>query len=153
MNLENIVKEPTCFKSVSTTCIDLILTSDSGKFSNVRTIETGLSDFHAMVSTVLRGSFRKKGPRIVTYRDYSGFDNFSFREEVAEALRSNLLKVLDLSLFNSTVECILNKMAPLQENTLGRMMDDLTRKRKWVNRFFLFITRCVYTDDRSKTIS
>ena len=59
-NLESIVKEPTCFKSVNPTCIDLILTSDSGKFSNIRTIQTGLSDFHAMVGTVLRGSFRKR---------------------------------------------------------------------------------------------
>ena len=59
-NLKNIVKEPTCFKSVNPACIDLILTSDSGKFSNIRTIETGLSDFHAMVAMVLRCSFRKK---------------------------------------------------------------------------------------------
>ena len=53
LKLENIAKEPTCFKSVNPTCADLILTSDSGKFSNVRTIETGLSDFHSMVATVL----------------------------------------------------------------------------------------------------
>ena len=60
LNLETIVKERTCFKSVKPTCIDLILASDSGKFSNIRTIETGLSCFYAMVATVLRGSFRKK---------------------------------------------------------------------------------------------
>ena len=60
INLENIVKEPTCFKSVNPTCIDLNLTSDSGKFSNIRPIENELSDFHAMVATALRGSFRKK---------------------------------------------------------------------------------------------
>ena len=28
LNLENVVKEPTCFKSDNPTCIDLILTSD-----------------------------------------------------------------------------------------------------------------------------
>ena len=109
LNLENIVKEPTHFKSVNTTCIDLILTSDSGKFSNIRTIETGLSDFHVMVATVLRGSFRKKGHRIVTYRDYSRFDDFSFREEVAEEPSSNPLKMPDFSFFGSTVKCILAK--------------------------------------------
>ena len=90
LNLENIVEEPTCFKPVNPTFLDLILTSDSGKFSNIRTIETGLSDCYAMAATVLRGSFRKKNPWIVTYRDYSEFDNFSFREEVAEELISNL---------------------------------------------------------------
>ena len=59
-NLENIVKERTCLRSVNPTCIDLLRTSDSGRFSNSRTIETGLSDFHAMAATVLRGSFLKE---------------------------------------------------------------------------------------------
>ena len=71
-----------------------------------------------MAATVLRGNFRKKGPRVVTYRDYSGFDNFSFREEVAEELSSNLLKMLAFTLFKSTVECVLNKMAPLKKKYL-----------------------------------
>ena len=115
LNLENIIKEPTCFKSDSPSCIDLILTSDSGKLSNTKTIETGLSDFHVMVATVLRGSFRKKGPRIVTYRDYSKFENFSFREKVTKELSSNPLKKQDFSFFNSTVECILNEKAPLKK--------------------------------------
>ena len=52
LNLENVVKEPNCFKSDNPKCIELILTSDTRKLSNVRTIETGLSDFHAMVPTI-----------------------------------------------------------------------------------------------------
>ena len=118
LNLESIVKEPTWFKSVNPTCIYFIFTSESGKFSNIRTIETGISDFHAMVATVLRGSFRKKGHRIVTYRDYSGFDNFSFREEVVEEPSSHPLKMLDFSLFNSAVDFILEKMAQLKKKYL-----------------------------------
>ena len=49
LNLENIVKETNFFKSVNPTCIDLILTSECGKVSNTRTIETGISGFHAIV--------------------------------------------------------------------------------------------------------
>ena len=62
-NLENIVKEPTCFKSDSPTCIDLILTSDTSKLTNTATIETGLSDFHVMIANALKGSFHKKKPK------------------------------------------------------------------------------------------
>ena len=51
LNFKNVIKEPTCFISNCPTCIDLILTSDTGKVSNTRTIETGLSDFHVMVTT------------------------------------------------------------------------------------------------------
>ena len=118
LNLENVVKEPTCFKSDNPTCIDLILTSDTRKLSNVKTIETGLSDFHAMVATVLRGSFRKKGPRIVTYRDYNRFDNVTFREKVAEEFNSNPLTMQDFNSFNSMIKCILDKEAPLKKKYL-----------------------------------
>ena len=31
-------------------------------------IETGLSDFHVIIAIALKGSFRKRGPRIITYR-------------------------------------------------------------------------------------
>ena len=89
-NLENIVKEPTCFKSDSPTCIDLILTSDTSNLTNTATVETGLSDFHVMIATVLKGSFHKKGPRVITYRDYNNFNNSNFRAELLEELTSNL---------------------------------------------------------------
>ena len=59
LNLENVVKVPTCVKSDSLTCIDLILTSDKKKLANIRAVETGLSDFHAMVVTTLKGIFHK----------------------------------------------------------------------------------------------
>ena len=65
LNFKNVIKEPTCFKSDSPTCIDLILTSDTGKVSNTKTIEIGLSDFHVMATTSLKGSFHKERPKIV----------------------------------------------------------------------------------------
>ncbi len=43
-NLSSIVKNPTCFKSASPRCIDLILTSRKNNFQHTSTIETGLSD-------------------------------------------------------------------------------------------------------------
>ena len=80
LKLENVVKVPTYFKFDSPTCTDLILTSDKKKLANIRAVETGLSDFHAMVVTTLKGSYHKRGPKIITYRDHSKFDNHSFRE-------------------------------------------------------------------------
>ena len=59
-SLENVVKVPNCFKSNSPTCIDLVLNSDKRKICNRNAIETGLSDFHAMVATILKGSFHKR---------------------------------------------------------------------------------------------
>ena len=118
LNLENVVKVPTCFKSDSPTCIELILTIDKKKLANIRAVETGLSDFHAMVVTTLKGSFHKRGPRIITYRDNSKFDNHSFREKVGEELNTNPLMKEDFNTFDSTVKSILDKQAPLKKTYL-----------------------------------
>ena len=134
LSLENVVKVPTCFKSDSPTCIDLILTSDKRKLANTNAIETGLSDFHAMVVTTLKGSFHKKGPRIITYRDYSKFDNHTFREKVGEELNSKPLMTEDFNTFDSTVKSILDMQAPLKKKYLrandGPFMTKELRKAK-----------------------
>ena len=60
MNAKNIVKEPTCYKSLSNpSCIDLVITNSSSSFQNTKTISKGLSDFHKMVLTALKQTFRK----------------------------------------------------------------------------------------------
>ena len=51
--LDNIVKEPTCFKNPNnSSCIDLILTNRKQYLHNTTVIETSISDFHKMVLTV-----------------------------------------------------------------------------------------------------
>ena len=45
-HLQNLVKDPTCYKNPSKPiCIDLILTNFPKSFQHTQTIETGLSDF------------------------------------------------------------------------------------------------------------
>ena len=50
MNTKDIVKKPTCFKSLNNPyCIDLVITNRSSNFQNMKAMSTGLSDFHKMV--------------------------------------------------------------------------------------------------------
>ena len=64
MNAKNIVKEPTCFKSLSNpSFIDLIITNSFSNFQNTRAISTGLSDFHKMVVSVLKHTFHRSAPK------------------------------------------------------------------------------------------
>ena len=114
-NLENVVKKPTCFKSDSPTCIDLILTSDTTRLKNTTTIETGLSDFHVMIATALKGSFRKRGPRIITYRDYNKFNNSVFRTELQEELTSNSDGNQDFTTVNRISKKVLDRHAPCKK--------------------------------------
>ena len=71
-NLNNLINKPTCFQSNKPTCIDLILTNKKNLFKLSNTFETGISDHHELVSTILKsGSFNpllhnvEKWPKIL----------------------------------------------------------------------------------------
>ena len=67
-NLESINREPTCFKSLTNpSYIDLILTNRPNLFYHSKVIETGLSDFHKLVASVLKIELKKQKPKIVFY--------------------------------------------------------------------------------------
>ena len=58
--LKNLMKDPTCFKnSEIPSCIDPILTNSHYSFRNSYIIETGLSDFHKMIVSVMKTTFQK----------------------------------------------------------------------------------------------
>ena len=68
-------KKPTCFKNPdNTSCIDLFLTNRPNCFQSTMTMETGISDFHKMVITVLKIFYRKQKPNIIYYRYYKTFN-------------------------------------------------------------------------------
>ena len=96
-NLTNLVKEPTCFKSVENpSSIDVILTNKRHSFQNTLTIETGLSDFHKMTVTVMKRYFKKKEPIVIEYRDLKNFDGVKFRDD----LRAELDKLDKITIFD-----------------------------------------------------
>ena len=57
------------------TCIDITLTNCPGSFQNSYVTETGLSDFHKMIVTVMKASNWKIEPRVINYRAYKSFLN------------------------------------------------------------------------------
>ena len=112
-NLTSMINRPTCYKNPEKpSCIDLILTNCPRSFQNSCTIETGLSDFHKLVVTVMKTTYKKSQPKIINYRSYKYFNSESFREELIqiEANGNNC----DESFKNFTSSCnvILNKHAP-----------------------------------------
>ena len=75
-DLRSITTEPTRFKNPENlTCIDLILTNHPHSFHNSYVIETGLSDFHKMTFTIMKASFQRLQPRIISYKGYKHFQN------------------------------------------------------------------------------
>ena len=113
-NLESIVNKPTCFKNPKNpSCIDLMLTNKQERFLKVKTVETGLYDFHKMVVSVFKTSFKKQKPKIVTYRNYKRFDNEKFRESLITYLSTG--KNISYDAFENLVLQTLDKMAPIKQ--------------------------------------
>ena len=116
-NLTSMVYRSTCFKNPEkSSCIDLILTNVPRSFQNSCAIDTGLPDFHNLVVTVMKTTYKKSQPKIINYRSYKYFNNESFREELIqiEANGNNC----DESFKNFTSSCnvILNKHAPQKKS-------------------------------------
>ena len=114
-NLHNLINEPTCYKNPNNpSSIDMILTNQINNFKNFKTIETGLSDHHKMIITMMKTKFKKKEPKIVKYRSYKHFDDNIFREELKNALQ-NTDKEMNYDVFNRTVITLLDKHAPMKK--------------------------------------
>ena len=114
-NFTNLVKEPTCFKSIDNpSCIDLIITNKSKSFYKPKTFSSGLSDFHKMVLTFFKMKFHKQKPKLITYRTYKNFDCDSFKRDLN--IFSPLFK--NYNDFQSTFMKLLNQHAPLKQKFL-----------------------------------
>ena len=116
-HVKNLVKVPTCFKSLTNpSCIDLLLANSPHSFQSTTTVTTGLSDFHRMVVTVMKTTFPKAEPKIIYYRDYKKFNLQDFRRELRSELRKAV--VLGYAHFEHIFLTVLEKHAPIKQRTV-----------------------------------
>ena len=114
-NLKSLNKEPICFKNPNNqSYIDLFITNRSKYFQNTSTIETGISDFHKLVVTVLKMFYKKKKPKIIQYRNYKTFNKQLFRIELEKKSAKIDLDNAELAEFHNYFLSVLNKHAPVR---------------------------------------
>ena len=77
-DLYNLISESTCITRTCESIIDLILTNCSRSLMYSKTIESGLSDFHEMTTTMMRCTYTRQEPVKITYRDYTKFSKEKF---------------------------------------------------------------------------
>ena len=105
-NLTSMISKPNYYKNWGKhTCIDLTLRKSPGSC----VIETGLSDFHKMIVTVMKISYRKIEPRVINYRYYTSCTNERFREFLSENLNGKLSENFDKSFSKDILENVLQK--------------------------------------------
>ena len=102
MQSKNLIKKPTCFKSLE----DLTLTNRPRCFENSNIFETGLSDFHKLTFNVLKAYLQKQRPKVIKYRNYKIFDSNLFRNDLLNELLSKNVQIKHLSLFKVTAQYI-----------------------------------------------
>ena len=127
-NLVNLVKTNTFFTGRGS-CIDLILKNRKYSFKNTTSYETGLSDHHHMILTILKTNFQQKEPKCLIYRDYKNFIFENFKNNLQEALQSCKGS---FDTFDNNFTSCLNKHAPkkkkvLRENEKPHMNNNLRR--------------------------
>ena len=99
-NLSSLIRESTCYKNPENPSrIDLFLMNSPNSFQNSGVVETGLSDFHRMIVTVMKTSFQRLPPKIRRYRDYSNYDRNIFRASLINELSKLNIEAIELNKF------------------------------------------------------
>ena len=115
--LHSINKNPICYKNPNNPSnIDLILTNCSKSFFKTETIFTGLSNFHKIVLSVFKTTFRKFKPKEIVYRNYRKFNENNFNEDLHNQHSSEQPK--DYAYFEKIFLSILQEHAPLKKMLL-----------------------------------
>ena len=113
--LKTLLKSPLATKNPHnpSSYIDLILTNRCKSFQNTKVINTGLSDFHKLTITVLKTSFKKLPPTIISCRDYKIYCPLTFRVELDVIFSFDLNLVCNDIFVNIFME-VFNKHAPIK---------------------------------------
>ena len=68
----------------------LILTNRKYFFQGTSSFETGLSDHHHLICSILKSTFEKEEPKQVIYRNYKHFQWQHFENDLKSSLNNNL---------------------------------------------------------------
>ena len=79
-DLSCFIKKPTCYQSHTPRCIDVLLANRKHLFQLSNTFETGLSDHHKLICTILKSGGFKGAPHEKIYISYKTCDVDQFQE-------------------------------------------------------------------------
>ena len=109
-DLINIVKGPTCFRSSKGRCIDLILTNKRHSLMKAQSFETGFSDHHHLIYTILKTTYSKVPPKKLVYRNYKKWSEERFVLDLMRNLQS--MPTVSYTNFETALENALEANAP-----------------------------------------
>ena len=122
LNATNLVKSETCYTNNHKSAIDLLLTNKSSSFHFTSVTETGLSDYHRLITTFMKSHYSRLKPKIIHYCNFKTFDEQKFIVDVKNTDFS--LKTDDpngnYSALTNTFSLIVEKHAPPKKESSER---------------------------------
>ena len=117
-NLHNKITEPTCFKGLSSSVIDLCIVSKPSRFGAVFNKNCGLSDWHNFIAIGTKLNLPKAKTKVINYRSYKKFDEQAFKRDVSY-VPFHLLDLFDdmddkYWFYNHLISDVVNEHAPLK---------------------------------------
>ena len=110
----NLIKTITCFKETRSRIDLLLINQKYSSFKNTSAFETGLSDHHLFIYSMLKNSFQENELKRLTYRGYTSFSKDSFLTDLSNSIgNSQFYEAFE----TKTVE-VLDKHAPQKPSCL-----------------------------------
>ena len=111
--LSNLIKSPACFKSVNRSTIDLFLTTNKYLFQKTNSFETGISDHHHLIATVLKTTFERFPAKLITFRSYEHSWNDSLKNKFKS--EAYAIQSADIGSLKTVTIKSLNTVAPFKK--------------------------------------
>ena len=87
-SFKTLNRGPTCLKYANNpSCMDLLLTNRQRCFQQRYATETGISDFHRMVLTVIKTRYKMQNPKTIQYINYKHFHEQPFNFDLDNDLQ------------------------------------------------------------------
>ena len=81
-NLTNLIKSETGYTKNHKSLIDFFSQINLCLYKKTHVTETGLSDYHKLISTFFKSRFSKVRPKVLKYRNCKNFDKNNFRNDL-----------------------------------------------------------------------
>ena len=132
LGFQNLIRVGTCEMKGSSTCSDLILTNCKHNFKHTHAFETGLKDFHKMVTTCFKNTYERLRPINIQYWSYKNFDRDTFLSDLQavpfEEAHSLENRELAYEKFKMLYSEVVEKHAPIKHKVLrGNQAPFITR--------------------------
>ena len=112
-SLSNLINRKTCYKNLSGTIINIMLTNKPNCFQKTSTVVSSLSDFRRTIISCLKTTFKKIPPKKTIFRDYKKFDDQNFLYDLdQQMIKGKVYKEKNMyESFSDTFKATVNKHA------------------------------------------